>query len=90
MPFIKYGNHTIEVRLERHGEETVFYDGEVMSSKMTTFGGTHRFSVKEDDEAVNYEVKIKPKGGLFGVVTGFGLATAPTVEVRRNGKKIYP
>jgi hypothetical protein len=89
MPIIKYGNHIIDVRLEQSGEETVTYDGELMSSKMSTFGATHKFSVKEEGQDVAYEVKVKPKGGLLGKVTGIGMSFAPKVEVFREGKKIY-
>jgi len=42
MPFIKYGDHTIEVRFERQGGETVLYHGEIMSSKISVFGATQR------------------------------------------------
>lgn len=90
MPFVIYGNHNIEIKFEARGEENIFYDGEIVSSKTTVRGGTHNFSVEEEGEKVNYEVKIKPKGGILGIVTGFAAVSAPKIEVRRNGKKIHP
>jgi len=89
MPFFAYGTHTIEVKLGPYGEETVLYDGLMISHKKPySFGVSHKFSVKEAGEEVNYEVKIEPKGGLFGAVTGIGKVLAPKVEVFRDGKKI--
>jgi len=89
MPSFAYGTHTIEVKLGPGGEETVLYDGLMISHKKPySFGVSHKFSVKEADEKVEYEVKTKPKGGLLGAVTGIGKALAPKVEVLRNGMKI--
>jgi len=89
MPSFEYGTHTIEVKLGPNGEETVLYDGLMVSHKKPyTFGAPHKFSIKEEDELVNYEVQTKPKGGLLGAVTGIGKALSPRVEVLRNGKKI--
>ena len=86
MPMFKYGGHNFEIRITRSGEETVLYDGEPVSSKMTRFGGTHEFSMKEDDEMVSYIVKVQPKGGkLLGTMFG----TSPKVTVTRNGQQIY-
>jgi len=48
---------------------------------------THDFSVNEEGKDVAYQVKVKPKTGMFGKITGFSLG--PRVEVFRNGKKIY-
>jgi len=87
MPIIKYGNHVIDVKLEQSGEETVTYDGEPMSSKMSTFGATHKFSVKEEGQDVAYEVKVKPKGGLLGKVTGIGMSFAPRVKCSEMAKR---
>lgn len=86
MVFVKYGKHTIEVRLGSHGEEDIFYDGEVVSSKIS--GGrksAHSFSVKEDGEDVIYDVKLGIKG-LFSPIPG---RLRPKIDVFRNGKKIY-
>jgi len=89
MPFFAYGTHTIEVKLGPNGEESVLYDGLMVSYKKPyALGAPHKFSVKEEDELVNYEVQIKPKGGLLGSVTGIGKALAPRVELLRNGMKI--
>jgi len=89
MPFFAYGTHTIEVNLGRDGEEIVLYDGLMISHKKPySFGVSHKFSVKEAGEEINYEVKTKPKGGLLGSVTRIGKALSPNVEVYRNGMKI--
>lgn len=86
MPIFKYGGHNFEIKITPAGEETVLYDGEPVSSKMTRLGGTHEFSVKEEKEMVSYKVKIQPKGGkLLGVMFG----TSPKVTVERNGENIY-
>ncbi len=90
MPFVKYGNHTIEIRLGSGGQEDVFYDGDPVSSRMTrATKSTHQFSVEEENENVTYEVKIGIRGGLLGMITGYGVMRAPKIEVYRNGKKIY-
>lgn len=86
MVFVKYGNHNIEIRLGRGGAEDVFYDGQVVSSKIS--GGmksAHNFSVKEDGSDVMYEVKIAVKG-LFSIFPG---RVRPKIEVFRDGKQIY-
>ncbi|MBS7615487.1 hypothetical protein KEJ18_07160 [Candidatus Bathyarchaeota archaeon] len=73
MPIIKYGNHIIEVRLDpKTGEETVFYDGQVVSSKISVEGATHKFSVNEEGKDITYEVKIGTRGleGLKGIFYG--------------------
>lgn len=86
MPVFKYGGHTFEIKITRSGEETVLYDGEPVSSKMTRFGGTHEFSVKEGEEIVSYMVRVQPKGGkILGTMFG----TSPKVTVFRNGENIY-
>lgn len=82
----KHGGHNFEVKISRSGEETVLYDGEPVSSKITRTGGTHEFSVKEEDEMVSYMVKVAPKGGkILGTMFG----GAPKVTVFRNGQQIY-
>ncbi len=89
MPFFESGTHTIEVKLGSDGEVTVLYDGLMISHKEPyTFSGPHRFSIKEGDAEIIYEVKVKPKGGRLGAVTGIGKALAPVVEVFRNGEKL--
>jgi len=89
MPFFAYGTHTIEVKLGPYEEETVLYEGLMISHKKPySFGVSHKFSVKETDEEVNYEVRIEPKGGLFGALTRIGKVLAPKVEVLRDGRKI--
>lgn len=88
MALIKYGNHVIEVRFELNAVKTVLYDGEVMSSKQGIFGGTYTFCVKEEGQDAVYDVKVTPRGGLLGVLSGVG-ASLQRVEVFRNGKKIY-
>lgn len=86
MVFVKYGNHTIEVRLGPGQEENIFYDGQVVSSKIGRgMKSDHSFHVKEDNEDVIYEVKLATKG-IFSIIPG---RVRVKVEVFRNGKKIY-
>jgi hypothetical protein len=90
MPIIRYGNHTIEVKLDpKTGEETVLYDGQVMSSKISVGGATHRFTVREEGKDVTYEVKIGTRG--LGGIKGIFMwpVRVPKVEVSRDGKQIY-
>ena len=89
MPVVQFGNHTIEIKFERNGEEAIYYDARIVSSKMSTFGGTHNFSVNEDGKDIAYKVQIKPKGGILGKITGMGMSFAPKVEVFREGNRIY-
>ena len=70
-----YKGHKIEVKL--FPIEKVFYDGKLMTSQFTVFGGTHVFQVCEDGENVSYEVETKS-----GVLV-------PWMKVRRNGILIY-
>jgi len=41
-----------------NGVETVRYNGEEVSSKFSWFGATHRFSVEEDGQIVDYDVEV--------------------------------
>jgi hypothetical protein len=83
MVFIKYGNHTIE---STRGEENVFYDGEVVSSKVSRgMKSDHSFHVKEDGEDATYDVKLATKG-IFSIIPG---RVRVKIEVFRNGKSIY-
>ena len=74
---IVYGNHTIQV--ETGWKERVLFDGQVMGNKHTWRGGTHIFSVKEDEENVQYEVEYHARG----------LLASTWVVIRRNGKIIF-
>ena len=59
MRTIVYNEHQIQLPgMSLTGKEEVKYDGRVVSSKHTMFGGTHVFKVKEDGEDVDYEVDI--------------------------------
>lgn len=68
--------HTIEVKAI--GMERIYYDGREVSSKISMFGSTHVFSVQENEQPVQYEVKMSTRwwGGI-------------KIEVRRNGMIIY-
>jgi hypothetical protein len=75
MKTLIYNGHKIEVKL--WWTEKVFYDGKLMTSRFTVFGGTHIFQVEEEGETINYEVETYegfPIGGM---------------KVRRNGILIY-
>ena len=41
------------------GKETVKFNGEIMSSKYSLFGHTHRFSVDENGKEVSYSVRFR-------------------------------
>ena len=80
MKTIVYNGHTIQLPGQSlTGKEEIKYDGRVVSSKHTMFGGTHVFSIKEDEEDVNYEVEIGTRWHGFSC----------WYVVRRNGKIIY-
>jgi len=74
MKTLLYNGHKIEVKL--WCKEKIFYDGKLMSSRHTLFGGTHVFQVEEEGETINYEVEI-----YFFPTLG--------MKVRRNGILIY-
>jgi hypothetical protein len=80
MKTIVYNGHQIQLPgASLTGKEEVKYDGKVVSSKHTVFGGTHVFRVKEDGEDVDYEVEIGTRWHGF----------SQWYVVRRNGKVIY-
>ncbi|GAA4301158.1 hypothetical protein [Nibribacter koreensis] len=51
-------NVKIEVDNSFSGEETVKYNGEVVSEKKSLLGETHSFTCVENGEQVQYEVRI--------------------------------
>lgn len=80
MRTIVYNEHQIQLPgYSFTGKEEVKYDGRVVSSKHTMFGGTHVFKVKEDGEDVDYEVDIGTRWHGLSV----------WYIVRRNGRIIY-
>ncbi len=68
--------HLIEMHDTGWGPETVKYDGEVVSRKVSFGGATHAFQVHEDGEYVLYEVKMTSRIG-----TKF--------EAKRNGEIFF-
>lgn len=82
MKTIDYGEHKIEVAESTFGvgEEEVFYDGILASSKRNFLGGaTHMFVALENQENIQYELET----GLLW----HGLDT--WVVIRRNGVIIF-
>lgn len=80
MKVIVHNGHQIQLPgMSLTGKEEVKYDGKVVSSKHTIFGGTHVFRVKEDGEDVDYEIEIGTR--WHGLSCWY--------VVRRNGKVIY-
>lgn len=71
----------VDLMADGLGKETVYYDGQEVSSQRSVLGGTHRFAVNEDGVEVNYEVRMKTSVGQF-----FG--GMPKVELYRNGEKV--
>jgi len=80
MKTIVYNEHQIQLPgVSLTGKEEVKYDGKVVCTKHTVFGGTHVFRVEEDGEAAVYEVEIGTRWHGFSA----------WYVVRRNGKVIY-
>ena len=65
----------IEVQSSIWGTETIKVNDEVVSSKFSIFGATHRFNQIENNEEILYEVKIR---------LGFG----PAIDIHRHGKPL--
>lgn len=57
LTFFHEGNE-IAVHNNLLGVETVKYNGEKMTSHFSLFGSTHNFSVLENNETANYQIKI--------------------------------
>lgn len=77
MKTIITNGHKIEIK--GWGKEKIYYDGNEVSSKWSTTGGTHIFEVNENNEQVQYEVSFGTRWHGFSY----------WVEVRRNGKIIF-
>jgi len=61
------------------GKETVLFNNIIVSEKMSIGGKTHLFTVKENNEEVNYEVEMNTKWHGMGHY----------VNVRRRGELIF-
>lgn len=66
-------NTSITIDNDFSGKESVFYNGELMSSHRSFLGSKHEFSVKELGSEVRYKVDISLNG-----FTGIGF------EIKRN------
>ena len=77
MKTIISNNHRIEIK--GWGKEKIFYDGELVSSKLSVTGATHIFKKTEENEEVQYKVSFGTRWHGFTY----------WVEVRRNGITIY-
>jgi hypothetical protein len=75
---VQHNGHTIQVQREGLGNETISYDGRVVSNKRTLNGTNHDFSIVEGGEQISYQVTI-----------GIPLVGKVQVTIRRNGQVIY-
>ena len=97
MKTLVHNEHKIEV--ECWGTIKVLYDGKLMASQDSMFGGTLSFQVIENNEAVIYEVKIfkSPISNSlffrffekFKVRIFYPFIISPLVEIRRNDVLLY-
>lgn len=71
------GQNRIDIRNSWLGEESIYYDGELVSRNSSLFGSVHEFSVREHDEDVIYRINIEYKWPLR---IGF--------DIFRNGKAL--
>ena len=70
--------HTIEIRSQWFGiREIIYYDGLEVASGLTLFGGQYRFHVEENEQPVDYTVRLQ--------TTLEGIA----VTVTRNDLVVY-
>src|SRR3989304_10026600 len=72
-----YNGHEIEITAFE--TRKIFYDGTLISAKKSIFGSTHIFTVIENVENVQYEIKIGLKW--------HGLQEK--ISIRRNGRIVY-
>ncbi|MEN0005068.1 MAG: hypothetical protein AAF798_13035, partial [Bacteroidota bacterium] len=49
-------DNQIEIHNSLLGQETVYYNGEEVSSKWSLFGKLHSFTVEENEELIEYKV----------------------------------
>lgn len=97
MKTLFHNEHKIEVNC--WGENSVFYDGKLVSSKNSILGNTLSFKIEEDSQIVNYEVKISKSpfsNSLFfrfldkiNIRIYYPFIISPQVEIRRNGVLLY-
>lgn len=71
------GHNRIDIRNSLLGEESIYYDGELVSRNTSLFGSTHEFSVLEHNEETIYRINIEIKWPLR---IGF--------DIYRNGKAL--
>lgn len=71
------GHNRIDIRNSLLGEESIYYDGELVSRHTSLLGSTHEFSLREYDEDVFYRIKIEYRWPLR---IGF--------DIYRNGKAL--
>src|SRR3989304_58574 len=68
-----------EIDIIAYGTRKIFYDGKLISSKKSIYGSTHIFTVIENGENVQYEIRVGLKW--------HGLQEK--INIRRNGRIIY-
>ncbi len=70
--------HTIQIKSRWLGiREIIYYDGLEVASGLTLFGGQYRFRVEENEQPVDYKVRLRTT--LEGVA----------VTVSRNDTTVY-
>jgi hypothetical protein len=77
LTYFTSGHNRIDIRNSLLGEESIYYDGELVSRNTSLFGSTHEFNVREYDEDVMYRISIEYKWPLH---IGF--------DIYRNGKAL--
>ncbi|MGR3811350.1 hypothetical protein [Jiulongibacter sp. NS-SX5] len=71
-------NAKLEFNNDYTGKESIFYNGEEVSSIRSFCGGHHSFKVNEAGEQVNYDVKIS-----------MNMFTGIASEIMRNGEVLF-
>jgi len=72
-------NNGHKIEIKSFGTEKIYYDSQLVSSKNSILGATHVFQVNEENEEVQYEVRIGTRWHGLGF----------WVEARRRGQLIY-
>jgi hypothetical protein len=67
----------IDIRNSFLGEESIYYNGKIVSKKTSLFGSLHEFRVIENDEKATYRINIEYRWPLR---IGF--------DIYRNGRAL--
>jgi hypothetical protein len=72
---VRFLEHVIEIRNNLFGREAILLNDQLVQSKFTAFGGTHKFAIGQDQA----EVHIRLRWHLL----------APRIRVTVSGQTIY-